>query len=121
MLLYLSLYADCSSLKSLSQGSKKELMAAAPSATLVEARGMRFLITSRPADKTMDDYISVRRRAFERCLVLNQNHLSIFFEQTLKQHRATHVVRVCEPSYNTEPLLAAGIAVHVRAACIFLC
>jgi len=43
--------------------------------------GKRFLITDRPTDQTMPEYIKI-----------------------LKEHHVVHLVRVCEPSYDLKPL-----------------
>jgi len=52
-------------------------------------KGRRFLITDRPTDDTVPDYVKI-----------------------LKDHHVTQLARVCEPSYNTKPLQEAGIEVH---------
>lgn len=59
-----------------------------PAPALIEFKGMRFLITDRPSDITIHNYI----------LELKKNNVST-------------VVRVCEPSYNTDKLEAQGITV----------
>lgn len=60
-----------------------------PAPSLIEYKTMRFLITDRPSDVNMQSYM-----------------------QELKKHNVCTVVRVCEPSYNTEPLVGAGIEVR---------
>ncbi|CAD5234214.1 unnamed protein product [Bursaphelenchus xylophilus] len=52
-------------------------------------RKMRFLITDRPSDLTVDHYIN-----------------------DLTRHRATVLVRVCEPTYNSEPIKLKGVVVE---------
>lgn len=59
-----------------------------PAPALIDFKGMKFLITDRPSDVTIQSYI-----------------------QELKKHNVCIVVRVCEPSYETAPLLAEGIQV----------
>lgn len=54
----------------------------------IEYKDMRFLITDRPTDITMDAYI-----------------------EELKKHKVKDVVRVCEPSYSTTRLQQEGIRV----------
>lgn len=61
---------------------------AKPEPAAVEFKGMKFLVTDRPSDLSMDKYI-----------------------EELKKHNATDVVRVCEPTYNVKRLKSAGIAV----------
>lgn len=50
---------------------------------------MRFLITDRPSNSSIHDYI-----------------------EQLEKHSARAVVRVCEPTYDTKALQEAGIEVH---------
>lgn len=59
-----------------------------PAPALIEFKGMKFLITDRPSDVTIHHYIT-----------------------ELKKNNVNTVVRVCEPSYNTEELEAQGITV----------
>lgn len=59
-----------------------------PAPALIEFKGMKFLITDRPSDITIHHYI-----------------------MELKKNNVNTVVRVCEPSYNTEELEAQGITV----------
>ncbi|XP_037822989.1 probable serine/threonine-protein kinase ndrD [Lucilia sericata] len=59
-----------------------------PAPALIEFKGMKFLITDRPSDVTIHHYI-----------------------MELKKNNVNTVVRVCEPSYNTEELEAQGITV----------
>lgn len=56
----------------------------------VEHGGLKFLITDRPQGSILPEYC-----------------------ETLKNRNATHLVRVCEPSYETKLLSEAGIEVHV--------
>lgn len=60
-----------------------------PAPSLIEYKNMRFLITDRPSDVTIQSYL-----------------------QELRKHNVCTVVRVCEPSYDTAPLKAEGIEVH---------
>ncbi|XP_013418356.1 protein tyrosine phosphatase type IVA 2 [Lingula anatina] len=59
-----------------------------PAPAVIEYKNMRFLITDRPTDVTMEKYI-----------------------EELKKHNAKDVVRVCEPTYKTEQLSEEGIRV----------
>ncbi|XP_062547189.1 PRL-1 phosphatase isoform X1 [Armigeres subalbatus] len=60
-----------------------------PAPARIEFKGMKFLITDRPADNTIQCYI-----------------------QELKKHNVSVVVRVCEPSYKIEELANQGIMVR---------
>eukprot|EP00730_Choanoeca_flexa_P013484 TRINITY_DN5372_c0_g1_i2.p1 TRINITY_DN5372_c0_g1~~TRINITY_DN5372_c0_g1_i2.p1 ORF type:complete len:162 (+),score=25.51 TRINITY_DN5372_c0_g1_i2:364-849(+) len=57
--------------------------------SLITHKNARFLITDRPTEDSIADYLEI-----------------------LKQHNVKALVRVCEPSYSTDQLMAAGIAVH---------
>jgi len=57
--------------------------------TLIEYNHLRFLIADAPSTNNLNLYI----REFE-------------------QYNVTHVVRVCDPTYNSEPLEDRGIKVH---------
>lgn len=59
-----------------------------PEPAEIEYRNMRFLITDRPTDSTLDKYI-----------------------EELQKHGARNVVRVCDPTYSKERLETAGIDV----------
>jgi protein tyrosine phosphatase type 4A len=59
-----------------------------PEPAEIEYKGMRFLITYRPTDATMDKFV-----------------------EELKKHNATDVVRVCEATYKTSKLTQEGITV----------
>jgi len=59
-----------------------------PEPAEIEFKNMRFLITDRPTDNNMDKYV-----------------------EELKKHNAKDVVRVCDPTYKTERLLAEGVRV----------
>lgn len=59
-----------------------------PEPAEIEYKGMRFLITDRPTDVTMESYV-----------------------EELKKHKVKDVVRVCEPSYSTGRLQQEGIRV----------
>ncbi|XP_061709374.1 PRL-1 phosphatase [Cydia pomonella] len=60
-----------------------------PAPSLIEYKGMRFLITDRPSDVTIQSYL-----------------------QELRKHNVCVVVRVCEPSYDVGPLKAENIEVR---------
>lgn len=60
-----------------------------PAPSLIEYKNMRFLITDRPSDITIQAYL-----------------------QELRKHNVCTVVRVCEPSYDTAPLKAEDIEVR---------
>ncbi|KAI8438875.1 hypothetical protein MSG28_011213 [Choristoneura fumiferana] len=60
-----------------------------PAPSLIEYKGMRFLITDRPSDVTIQAYL-----------------------QELRKHSVCTVVRVCEPSYDVAPLRAENIEVR---------
>ncbi|KAK9889426.1 hypothetical protein WA026_004696 [Henosepilachna vigintioctopunctata] len=60
-----------------------------PSSAEISYKGFRFLITDRPSDQTIPNYL-----------------------QELKKHQVTAVVRVCQPSYKTEDLKNEGIEVY---------
>ncbi|ESO03476.1 hypothetical protein HELRODRAFT_157129 [Helobdella robusta] len=59
-----------------------------PEPAEIEYKGMKFLITYRPSDATMDKFV-----------------------EELKKHGVKDVVRVCEPSYATDKLMKEGITV----------
>ncbi|KAL5282156.1 PTP4A1 family protein [Megaselia abdita] len=59
-----------------------------PAPALIEFKGMKFLITDRPSDITINHYIT-----------------------ELKKNNVSTVVRVCEPSYKTDELIQQGINV----------
>eukprot|EP00043_Microstomoeca_roanoka_P023397 m.258311 g.258311 ORF g.258311 m.258311 type:complete len:164 (-) comp29942_c0_seq1:224-715(-) len=52
-------------------------------------KGLRFVITDRPTDQSLPEYIEM-----------------------LKSHNVKHLVRVCEPSYQVESVRKEGIDVH---------
>lgn len=56
--------------------------------TEIAFKGLRFLITERPSDIGMSNYI-----------------------EELKKYDVGHVVRVCEPTYSTAKLESVGITV----------
>eukprot|EP00045_Choanoeca_perplexa_P015093 m.182566 g.182566 ORF g.182566 m.182566 type:complete len:162 (-) comp16888_c1_seq3:91-576(-) len=57
--------------------------------SLIVQKNNRFLITDRPTEENIDEYLKV-----------------------LQQNNVKALVRVCEPTYPTDKLKAAGIAVH---------
>ncbi|KAK7468222.1 hypothetical protein BaRGS_00036545 [Batillaria attramentaria] len=59
-----------------------------PEPAEIEYKSMRFLITDRPTDATLDKYI-----------------------EELQKHGAKQVVRVCDPTYSKEALESQGIDV----------
>lgn len=81
-----------------------------PAPALIEYKGMKFLITDRPSDITINHYIMV---SIEIILHLHYYSLLLFSNalQELKKNHVNTVVRVCEPSYNTDELEAQGITV----------
>jgi len=60
-----------------------------PGHTEIMYKNMKFLITDKPNDATLEDYIC-----------------------ELKKRKVTDVVRVCEADYSTLPLLNSNIKVH---------
>jgi len=56
--------------------------------TYVETKSQRFLIMDAPTDSNLAKYLEL-----------------------LKKKNVKHVVRACEPTYNTEPLISTGIKV----------
>ncbi|VDN58806.1 unnamed protein product [Dracunculus medinensis] len=59
-----------------------------PAPSEIQYGKMRFLITDRPSDSTIQNYIG-----------------------ELERHNARAVVRVCEPTYEISPLISSGIDV----------
>ena len=57
--------------------------------SLIESGSARFLITERPKERNLTEYV-----------------------KELQKYNVTDVVRVCEPSYTTDKLAEAGIVVH---------
>jgi len=57
--------------------------------TLIEYNHLRFLIADAPSNNNLNLYI-----------------------QEFERYNVTDVVRVCDPTYNTDPLLSRGIKVH---------
>jgi protein tyrosine phosphatase type 4A len=57
--------------------------------TLIEYNHLRFLIADAPSNNNLNLYI-----------------------QEFDRYNVTDVVRVCDPTYNTEPLISRGIKVH---------
>ncbi|CRK94285.1 CLUMA_CG007800, isoform A [Clunio marinus] len=60
-----------------------------PAPARIEFKGMKFLITDRPSDATIQSYL-----------------------MELQKHAVSTVVRVCEPSYKKDVLEGAGIEVR---------
>lgn len=60
-----------------------------PEPSEIEYKGLRFLITDRPSDASVEKYI-----------------------EELKRYRCRDVVRVCEPTYQVNKLTEAGISVR---------
>lgn len=93
-----------------------------PAPALIEFKGMKFLITDRPSDITINHYITVGvNMNFSKSQTILSNEMFIYnlfpyvlsttMIQELKKNNVNTVVRVCEPSYNTEELEAQGIVV----------
>ncbi|XP_063217453.1 PRL-1 phosphatase-like [Bacillus rossius redtenbacheri] len=70
-------------------GSNVRLKDIRPAPCEIEFKNTKFLITDRPTDQNIHNYI-----------------------QELKKHNVKDVVRVCEPSYNTDKLKKEGINVY---------
>ncbi|KAJ9053383.1 hypothetical protein DSO57_1024677 [Entomophthora muscae] len=66
--------------------------------TLIENQGYQFLIFDAPSNQTLPLYI-----------------------HEFKKHNVTDIVRVCEPTYLTEPLESIGIKVHRKLYLILSC
>ena len=82
-----------------------------PEHSEIKHKHMRFLITDRPTDATIDKYIEVRdihTHAHDKYWTWSSN-FSSFFQKDLNRYGASVVVRVCEPSYNAEKLEQNGI------------
>ncbi|XP_046672124.1 PRL-1 phosphatase isoform X2 [Homalodisca vitripennis] len=60
----------------------------------IEYKNMKFLITDRPTDQTIQHYIQIGP-----------------WLQELKKHKVRDVVRVCEPTYKVDELSTEGISV----------
>ena len=72
--------------------------------SLLEYKNLRFLITDRPTDQSLDKYLAVWRRP---CATAPES------PQILKEHHVAALVRVCEPTYSTDTITAANIKVLV--------
>lgn len=87
-----------------------------PAPALIEFKGMKFLITDRPSDNNIQNYIMVRVPRLPLRILFFEHFqiLKSFFcrIQELKKNNVSTVVRVCEPSYKTEELDAQGISVR---------
>ena len=57
--------------------------------TLISYKGMSFLVIDAPVDTSLPQYIS-----------------------ELRKYNAKHLVRACEATYHSSPLVEAGIEVH---------
>lgn len=57
--------------------------------SVIDHKSKKFIITDRPTDETIGPYV-----------------------RQLMNANAVHLVRVCEPTYDTTPLEQAGIEVH---------
>ena len=82
-----------------------------PAPARIEFKGMKFLITDRPSDVTIPNYIMVCVRSSwaGRRSRLTKNNPQF---QELKKNNVSVVVRVCEPSYKTEELESQSITVR---------
>jgi hypothetical protein len=59
--------------------------------TLIEYKGMRFVVMDAPSDANLLQYI-----------------------KELERHSVTDMVRACEPTYSSETVASHGITLHVR-------
>jgi protein tyrosine phosphatase type IVA len=90
-----------------------------PAPARIEFKGMKFLITDRPSDTTIQSYLMVcKMRLFSLLKIIQlslkfSDFLFIFLLKfkELQKHNVTTVVRVCEPSYKKDALENAGIEV----------
>ncbi len=83
-----------------------------PEHSEIKHKNMRFLITDRPTDPTIEKYIEV----FIILLLNSILQLICFNKKIIKdlnKFNAGVVVRVCEPSYSTERLEQKGVKVIV--------
>jgi hypothetical protein len=84
-----------------------------PEHSEIQHRNMKFLITDQPRDSSIDRYIEVKK--------LKQIYSNLFtfltflfaIKKELKRYGANVVVRVCEPTYNSDKLKECGIKVVV--------
>lgn len=92
-----------------------------PAPARIEFKGMKFLITDRPSDSNIQNYIMVSKcKRTKTLLSLLRfpsgfiNQISTYFHhlQELKKNNVGTVVRVCEPSYKTDELESQGITVR---------
>ena len=94
---------------------------------MVEHNNMKFLITDRPTNATLPQFIEVRAVQFGNVGFIWLSHLKLvnfLIMQELKKYKAHVVVRVCEPTYNTEALAKEGITVVVSfygSICVISC
>lgn len=79
-----------------------------PAPALIEFKGMKFLITDRPSDSNIQNYIVVNISK----LIFSFFNINKFCFQELKKNNVGTVVRVCDPSYKTDELESQGISVH---------
>jgi hypothetical protein len=83
----------------------------------IEYKTAHFLITDRPSDAIIEDYVKVRtlpRARWDGVRTYTDSPSLWSPTQVLKAQDVAAVVRVCEPSYSTAPLEKAGITVYVR-------
>ena len=88
-----------------------------PGPVVLEYKNMKFLITDRPTNTNLPQYITVSI-LLSICTRIKTvfNLFKLIFSlhfQELKKYSAQTVVRVCEPTYNTESLVKEGIIVVV--------
>lgn len=81
-----------------------------PAPARVEFKGMKFLITDRPSDSNIQNYIMVRSNPI--CSPFPFSPFATIILQELKKNNVGTVVRVCDPSYKTDELESQGISVH---------
>ncbi|XP_046672122.1 PRL-1 phosphatase isoform X1 [Homalodisca vitripennis] len=69
----------------------------------IEYKNMKFLITDRPTDQTIQHYI-------QQVNLTTVRKIGPWLQE-LKKHKVRDVVRVCEPTYKVDELSTEGISV----------
>lgn len=88
-----------------------------PAPARIEFKGMKFLITDRPSDSNIQNFIVVsiiNNESTESNYRKLKSSFEFFFIdlQELKKNNVSTVVRVCEPSYKIDELESQGISVR---------